>query len=518
MTSLHEFISNQKRLLELELRAEEDAGVDHPTKITAQSKDDASSRDGGFILRNVDIIDTSVGLYGRTVISFGNVVSSSEENIKTSSNHLLQAHRLTVGDEVQIIPNNGKGFQGGKKSRHIGGVVCALDDVSISVALFGDDASSSSKQSTAAAKKGKKAGNQGNEPQHDDGDGEMLGGNPPYALIPKSNIEVYQKMITALDDLDKYGVNHPIAGSIVMAAFEPNNHVHNTKMTRSRIESLELECNLKSSRLDYSQREAVVMALHSDSPIYLIHGPPGTGKTTTVAELIRCAVHYKGWKVLVTAPSNVAVDNVLERVMSIENGDIGTKRTVGTKKKIKAVRLGHPARIQRGIQQYSLESLVQSSEGTEIVKDCRAELNGYLKTLSNIKSRPNEKRVAYREMKAVRREIRTREEKVVGQILHECNVVLATNVGAAGSILNRTFGDRKEALSFDLVIIDEAAQALEASCWISLLKGKRAVLAGDHKQLPPTIKCPARDVQNELGRTRHQVWDNRIEESWFILV
>jgi len=223
-----------------------------------------------------------------------------------------------------------------------------------------------------------------------------------------------------------------------------------------------------------------------------------------VAELIRCAVHYKGWKVLVTAPSNVAVDNVLERVMSIENEDIGTKRSLGTKKEIKAVRLGHPARIQRGIQQYSLESLVQSSEGTEIVKDCRAELSGYFKTLSNAKSRPNERRLAYREMKAVRREIRNREEKVVGQILHESNVVFATNVGAAGNLLNRTFGDRKEALSFDLVIIDEAAQALEASCWISLLKGKRAVLAGDHKQLPPTIKCPARDVQNELGRTLFQ--------------
>lgn len=223
-----------------------------------------------------------------------------------------------------------------------------------------------------------------------------------------------------------------------------------------------------------------------------------------MAELIRCAVHYKGWKVLVTAPSNVAVDNVLERVMSIENEDIGTKRSLGTKKEIKAVRLGHPARIQRGIQQYSLESLVQSSEGTEIVKDCRAELSGYFKTLSNAKSRPNERRLAYREMKAVRREIRNREEKVVGQILHESNVVFATNVGAAGNLLNRTFGDRKEALSFDLVIIDEAAQALEASCWISLLKGKRAVLAGDHKQLPPTIKCPARDVQNELGRTLFQ--------------
>ena len=61
---------------------------------------------------------------------------------------------------------------------------------------------------------------------------------------------------------------------------KPNNPKHNTEITRSRIDSLESESNLASSRLDYSQREAVVMALHSNSPIYLIHGPPGTGKTS----------------------------------------------------------------------------------------------------------------------------------------------------------------------------------------------------------------------------------------------
>ena len=193
-----------------------------------------------------------------------------------------------------------------------------------------------------------------------------------------------------------------------------------------------------------------------------------------MAELIRCAVREKGWKVLVTAPSNVAVDNVLDRVMSIEN-EMNTKgpgkrkggsKKAGTKNKIKAVRFGHPARIQHGIQKYSLESLVQSSEGTEIVRDCRSELNDYLKTLSHAKSRPSEKRVAYREMKSLRKEIRTREEKVVGEILRESNVVLATNVGAASSLFNRMVDAKGEPMSFDLVIIDEAAQALEASCWI----------------------------------------------------
>jgi ATP-dependent RNA/DNA helicase IGHMBP2 len=68
-------------------------------------------------------------------------------------------------------------------------------------------------------------------------------------------------------------------------------------------------------------------------------------------------------------------------------------------------------------------------------------------------------------MKALRKEIRTREEKIVGQILLESNVVLATNVGAASSLFNRILGGKDER-PFDLVIIDEAAQALEASCWI----------------------------------------------------
>mmetsp|Transcript_20073 Transcript_20073/g.43547 ORF Transcript_20073/g.43547 Transcript_20073/m.43547 type:complete len:1062 (+) Transcript_20073:135-3320(+) len=505
--ALHEFVTKQKRLLESELRTEEDVA-----EGKNKTKDDG--RDGGFFLRNIDVIDTSVGLYGRSVVAFGNASQqSSESDNDTSKNQsspastLLQAHRLTVGDEVQILPNNGKGFQSGKKSKHAGGVICAVDDVSVSVALSGGDGGR--QQSSSGKGSSKKQEKKMNKEESLDDDGEMLGGNPPYALIPKSNVEVHRKMVIALDELEKHGVSHPVAGDIVMAAFEPNNPKHNTEMTRARIEAVEGECNLASSKLDNSQREAVVMALDSNSPINLIHGPPGTGKTTTVAELIRCAVHYKGWKVLVTAPSNVAVDNVLERVMSIEkemqSADTG-KRKAGSKKsstksKIKAVRLGHPARIQHGIRKYSLESLVQSSEGTEIVRDCRSELNDYLKTLSNAKSRPSEKRVAYREMKSLRKEIRTREEKVVGAILRHSNVVLATNVGAASYLFNRMADVKGEPISFDLVIIDEAAQALEASCWISLLRGKRAVLAGDHKQLPPTIKCSVREVQHELGRT-----------------
>ena len=210
--------------------------------------------------------------------------------------------------------------------------------------------------------------------------------------------------------------------------------------------------------------------------LYILSSPSSSGplvlagKTTTVAELIRCAVNIKKWKVLVTAPSNVAVDNVLERIMSLEDESTANKTTRKNKKsntKINAVRLGHPARIQQSIQKYSLESQVQSSDGTELVRDCRKELNHHLRTLSDPKSRAADKRHAYGEMKSLRKEIRSREEKVVGEIVRRANVVFATNVGAAGSVFRHLVDGKGEFVGFDLVIIDEAAQALEASCWIS---------------------------------------------------
>jgi ATP-dependent RNA/DNA helicase IGHMBP2 len=245
-------------------------------------------------------------------------------------------------------------------------------------------------------------------------------------------------------------------------------------------------------------------------------------KTTTIAELIRQAVHVHGLKVLVTAPSNVAVDNILERLITISSSS-GTASTSSSRRSsttklppLNAVRLGHPARLKASILPYSLEALVQSSEGTEIVQDVRKELQYFLKVLSNPNSKSTDKRLAYRELKGLRTEIRTREERVVQELLSKAKVVLATTVGAANDrILNplcrptttaTTSGNgggssSDDKVGFDLVIIDEAAQALEASCWIPIFRGKRVVLAGDHCQLPPTIKSHSVQAQLGLGKT-----------------
>jgi ATP-dependent RNA/DNA helicase IGHMBP2 len=115
---------------------------------------------------------------------------------------------------------------------------------------------------------------------------------------------------------------------------------------------------------------------------------------------------------------------------------------------------------------------------------------GELKKLQAVKKRltrggTKEERKALRgEAKQLKQEISRLQEQVIEEILGDAQVLCCTNVGAADRVFRRYLPNRV----FDLVVIDECGQALEVGCWIPLLKGKRALLAGDHKQLPPTIQ------------------------------
>ncbi|PLB43323.1 DNA polymerase alpha-associated DNA helicase A [Aspergillus steynii IBT 23096] len=214
--------------------------------------------------------------------------------------------------------------------------------------------------------------------------------------------------------------------------------------------------------LNDSQKEAIRFALASRD-IALIHGPPGTGKTHTLIELILQMVQRK-LRVLVCGPSNISVDNIVERLAP---------------KKVPVVRIGHPARLLPSVLDHSLEVLTHTSEAASIVRDVRKEIDQ--KQASIRKTRyGREKRAIYNDIKELRREFRDRESKCVDNLVRESNVVLATLHGAGGHQLKNQ--------KFDVVIIDEASQALEAQCWISLLSASKVVLAGDHLQLPPTVK------------------------------
>ncbi|KAK3099969.1 hypothetical protein FSP39_012679, partial [Pinctada imbricata] len=220
-----------------------------------------------------------------------------------------------------------------------------------------------------------------------------------------------------------------------------------------------------NQRLDESQREAVTFAL-SQPEVAVVHGPPGTGKTTTVIEIIIQAVK-QGNKVLACAPSNIAVDNLVER--------LGKNRQ-------KVIRLGHPARVLPHIQKYSLDAVLASSDETKIVEDVRKDLDKALAALRKTRDK-GEKQKLRGDLKYLRKELVQREEAAIKELLNRADVVVATLTTASleGPI---KFLDEDH---FGVAVIDECSQAVEAACWIALQRAPRCILAGDHLQLPPTI-------------------------------
>ncbi|KAG6070125.1 hypothetical protein E4U16_002571 [Claviceps sp. LM84 group G4] len=214
--------------------------------------------------------------------------------------------------------------------------------------------------------------------------------------------------------------------------------------------------------LNDSQKDAIRYALAARE-IALIHGPPGTGKTHTLIELILQLVK-RSQRILVCGPSNISVDNIVERL---------------SPHKFPILRLGHPARLLPSVLNHSLDILTTTSEAGAIVRDVRAEMDAKQASIKKTRS-GKERRQIYGDLNELRKEYRERERRCVGNLVAGSKVVLATLHGAGG------FQLRNE--DFDVVIIDEASQALEAQCWVPLLRAKKAVCAGDHLQLPPTIK------------------------------
>lgn len=214
--------------------------------------------------------------------------------------------------------------------------------------------------------------------------------------------------------------------------------------------------------LNDSQKQAVRFALASPE-VALIHGPPGTGKTHTLIELILQLVR-RNLRILVCGPSNISVDNIVERLAP---------------HKVPIVRLGHPARLLPSVLNHSLEILTKTSEAAVIVQDVRKEMDDKQASIRKTRN-GRERRVIYGDLKELRKEYREREGKCVDNLVRGSKVILATLHGAGGFQLR--------AQEFDVVVIDEASQALEAQCWVPLFKARKVVLAGDHLQLPPTVK------------------------------
>ncbi|GJN24148.1 hypothetical protein PR202_gb11870 [Eleusine coracana subsp. coracana] len=227
-------------------------------------------------------------------------------------------------------------------------------------------------------------------------------------------------------------------------------------------------------RGDWPGKDAISKALGSRD-VFLLHGPPGTGKTTTIIEIILQEVK-RGSKILACAASNIAVDNIVERL---------------ARYRTKLVRLGHPARLLPQVLDSALDAQVLRADNSSLAGDIRKEMKVLNSKLLKAKDR-NTKRDIRKELKTLAKEERKRQQLAITDVLKNANVVLTTLTGASSKKLN--------GITFDLVIIDEAAQALEVACWMALLKGPRCILAGDHLQLPPTIQSVEAEKKG-MGKT-----------------
>jgi len=221
--------------------------------------------------------------------------------------------------------------------------------------------------------------------------------------------------------------------------------------------------------LDAAQQEAITNAL-AVGPISLIHGPPGTGKTRCLVEVIRQAV-ARGDRVLFVAPSNTAVDNLTERLIAAE---------------VDPLRIGHPARVDPAVEEATLDTRLDATDASRLAA-------GWIKEAHGIRHRAEKQvargtgdrlahRDAFREARRLLADARDHLRRAERVIIDRAPVICVTLVLAGHPTLRDT--------RFDLVVVDEATQAIDPLAWIALTRAPRAILAGDPKQLSPTIIDP----------------------------
>ncbi|XP_045342158.1 DNA-binding protein SMUBP-2 isoform X2 [Leopardus geoffroyi] len=337
--AVESFVSKQLDLLELERDAEVEERRSWQENISLK---ELQSR--GVCLLKLQVSSQRTGLYGRLLVTF--------EPRRCASATALPSNSFTSGDIVGLYD------EGGQLAT---GILTRIMQRSVTVAF---DESHDFQLS--------------------------LDRERAYRLLKLANDVTYKRLKKALISLKKY--HSGPASSLIEVVFggSPPSPASETQPPPF--------CN---TSLDASQKEAVSFAL-SQKELAIIHGPPGTGKTTTVVEIILQAVR---------------------RGLKLKNRQTQDKR---------------------------------------------------------------EKSSFWNEIKLLRKELKEREEAAMLESLRSAAVVLATNTGASPDGPLKLLPDGH----FDVVVIDECAQALEASCWIPLLKAGKCILAGDHKQLPPTIVSP----------------------------
>jgi len=225
--------------------------------------------------------------------------------------------------------------------------------------------------------------------------------------------------------------------------------------------------------LNISQEEAVNHVLAAKD-VAVVHGPPGTGKTTTLVEAIFETIRREP-QVLVCAQSNTAVDWISEKL-----NDRGAN----------ILRIGNPTRVNDKMLSFTYERRFEAHPDYAELWAARKEVREIRKCLHNREAK-DRKKVSNR-LAQLKERINELTFQIDNDLFSQARVIACTLAGSANRVM--------EGHHFASLFIDEAAQALEAACWIAIGKADKVILAGDHFQLPPTIKCYEAERAG-LGRT-----------------
>ncbi len=314
--------------------------------------------------------------------------------------------------------------------------------------------------------------------------------NMPPKWVYSSGIRVdlyvnditFKRMVENLENLRVANERKRYLRNIILGLQEPK------EAKRDEFEAI-------NKNLNSSQKLSVEFALGSKD-LFLIHGPPGTGKTSTLIEIILQEVKRKN-KVLAVADSNVAVDNMLQRLSKYD---------------LALVRIGHPARILHELEEFSIYAKYESSVEAKAIKKGWEEV-GLLAKKREMHSKPTQSRkrgmsfdriltlakngksqrgVSAKTIQSMAKwieidkkidslvkSLKSQEEEVFRNIIRESDVVLATNSMVMSEVLKD--------FEFDVAIIDEGSQQIISSTLIPIMHAKKFIIAGDHKQLPPTV-------------------------------